>query len=498
MKTIHICAFFLLVMSVVSCKKDFLEKNPTDQLSSGTFWKTSADADMALTGVYSVMTDHPSYTFGRMLWDGLADIGFLKGPDPVAEGDINATSGSFVSSVYNNMYVGISRCNIFLANIDKVEMDAADKTRDKAEVYFIRAHSYFTLSEFYGGVPLYTTPVTIEESKVKQATKAEVVAQVLSDLDSAINGLPDESYSGHAVKGSALALKAKVLLHNEKWAESAAAANLIIQSGTFSLYNDYRTLFLTSGQDNNPEIIFSVKYLLPDNPTPTTNDMNPDLLGGHSHILSPIQRYVDMFECTDGQPISSSPLYNPANPFANRDPRLSFTVADSSQWSVYTAGKGETGESWTTNYIVEKYVNWDNAPYSWATRSDQDFIVLRYADVLLMYAEAQNEAVGPDASVYSAVNQVRARPTVNMPPLTPGLDQTTMRDAIRNERAFELGMEGFRYLDIKRWKTAEKILPTIIDPGGYQRKFDPSKNYLFPFQQSELDINPNLVQNPGY
>lgn len=114
-----------------------------------------------------------------------------------------------------------------------------------------------------------------------------------------------------------------------------------------------------------------------------------------------------------------------------------------------------------------------------------------------MYAESQNEAVGPDQSVYDAVNWVRARPGVNMPPLPAGLDQAGMRSRIRREREVELGMEGFRYLDIKRWKIAEILIPTIVDPGGLTRAFT-QRNYLFPFAQAERDINPNLEQNPGY
>lgn len=497
MKKIFIIGSSVLLVLFSSCKKDFLDKNPTDQLASETFWKTEADVQMGLTGVYNVMTNRSTFNHGRMLWDGLSDIAYLRDNAGLGQGTIEATSGGMVTSIYNDCYVGISRCNIFLANADQATMDDGNKTKYKAEVYFLRAYFYFTLTEFYGGVPLYTTPVTVEESKVKQSTKDEVVAQVLKDADLAIAGLPDVAYTGHAVRGSALALKAQVLMHNQHWAEAAAAAKEIITGGKFSLYNNYKNLFLTPGQENNPEIIFSVRFLLPDAPAPTTSDMNPDLIGGHAHTLSPIQRYVDSFECTDGLSITQSPLYNPAKPFDNRDPRLIFTVADTALWAQYGAGKGESGESWSTPYTVEKYVNWDNAPYSWATRSGQDYIVYRYANVLLMYAESQNEAVGPDQSVYDAVNWVRARPGVNMPPLPAGLDQAGMRSRIRREREVELGMEGFRYLDIKRWKIAEILIPTIVDPGGLTRAFT-QRNYLFPFAQAERDINPNLEQNPGY
>ncbi len=132
------------------------------------------------------------------------------------------------------------------------------------------------------------------------------------------------------------------------------------------------------------------------------------------------------------------------------------------------------------------------------TRYDQDFIILRYADVLLMYAECKNEASGPDQSVYDAVNLVRGRPSVDMPPLPKGLDQAAMRERIRNERLFEFSFEGRRFWDLKRWRTAETIIPTVVDVFGASRTFDPSRMYLLPFPQGELDRNHNLVQNPGY
>jgi starch-binding outer membrane protein, SusD/RagB family len=497
MKKILIISTSVFLVLFSSCKKGFLDKNPTDQLANETFWKTEEDVNMGLTGVYNVMTDRSTFNHGRMLWDGLSDIAFVR-DNSIAQGNIEVTTGGWVTSIYNDCYVGISRCNNFLANVDNAQMDEGNRTKDKAEVYFLRGYFYFILTEFYGGVPLYTKPpASVEASKVKQSTKDEVVAQVLKDLDLAIAGLPDDAYTGHAVKGSALSLKAKVLMHNQRWAEAATAAKQVIQSGKFSLYNNYQNLFLTVGQDNNPEIIFSVKFLLPDAPTPTTSDMNPDLIGGHAHIVSPIQNYVDSFECTDGLTIAQSPLYDPTNYKKNRDPRLKYIVADSSQWAAYKPAS-ETGESWSTAYIVNKYVNWANAPYSWAKRSDQDYIVLRYAEVLLIYAESQNEASGTDQSVYDAVNAVRARPGVNMPALPAGLGKAGMRVRIRREREVELGMEGLRYLDIKRWKTAETIIPTIVDPGGYRRKFDPAKNYLWPFSLSERDVNPNLNQNPNY
>ena len=486
-----------LLFYLSACKKSVLEKNPTDQIASETFWKTADDVQTALTGVYSIMLSTSSMNFGRCLWDGLSDIGY--GYNSIDQGQITATSGGVISGVYTDCYQGISRCNIFLANVDRAasSVDTSTLNRAKGEVLFLRAEFYFTLTQFYGGVPLYTKPPTVDDSKIAQSTKDEVVAQVLADLDVAIADLPDTTYTGHAVKASALALKAQVLMHNQKWADAANAANQIISSGKFSLYNNYVNLFLSAGQDNNPEIIFSVRYLLP-NAGNSAGNGSPEQLWAHGHSLSPIQQFVDAFECTDGLPIDQSPLYDPNNQFKNRDPRLAATVIDFATYTAKGAPIGETGETWQTPYSVEKMVDWSTMPVSWAQQSDQDYILFRYAQVLLIYAECKNEESGPDQSVYNAVNQVRERPSVNMPPLPPGLDQAAMRIRIRHEREVELGMEGLRYWDIKRWKTAETVLPLIKDPGGQYRKFDPAKNYLWPFPQSELDVNPKLVQNPGY
>ena len=281
---------------------------------------------------------------------------------------------------------------------------------------------YFTLSDFYGGVPLLTKSVSIDEAKVKQNTKEEVIAQVLADLDDAITNLPNTDYSstGHAVKGSALALKSRVLLYQQDWTGAAAAAAQVIQDGKFSLYNNFKNLFLAAGQNGNPEIMFSTRFLNPDNYS--DQDIELEWWG----LLNPRQELVDAFECTDGLPISSSPLYNPANWKLNRDPRMLLTVKLFADPAVKASGEvvpyAYNGPS-TTGYEPSKLVDVEALPVDYSTKSEHDWILIRYAEVLLNYAEAQNEVGGPDASVYSAINLVRARPGINMPPIPAGLSQ---------------------------------------------------------------------------
>lgn len=492
----------MLLMSSVSCKK-ILDKNPLDQISSPTFWKTQDDADMALAGCYSRLNT-PAFRFNQTAWAILAgdaseaaqSLGAAS-TGTLAQGTILPTSGGLVSDIYTQCYVGIASCNYFIENIDQVPISDEIKGQYKGEVKFLRALFYFTLSDFYGGVPLITKSVTIEEAKTKQATKDEVVTQVLADLDDAIASLPNTDYStrGHAVKGSALALKSRVLLFKQDWPGAAAAANQVITDGKFSLYNDFRNLFLTAGQNNNPEVIFSTRFLNPNNFS--DQDIQLQWWG----VLNPRQELVDAFECTDGLPITSSPLYNPNNWKANRDPRLLMTVKLFEDPAVQASGAVvpyNYNAPSSTGYEPNKFIDVEQLPIDYSTKSEQDWILIRYAEVLLNYAEAQNEAVGPDASVYTAINTVRARPGINMPAIPAGLTKDQMRTRIWQERRVEFALEGLRYGDIKRWKLAETYIPTLTDAGGVQRKFDPTKNYVFPFPQSEIDVNPALEQNPGY
>ena len=495
LKFLKIFIVGIFVLNAVSCS-DFLDKNPLDQISSQTFWNTEKEADMALAGVYSRLHVY-TYRHKDTEWDIMA--GDVNGNQTmavidIARGNIHPTVGSLVANIFSNCYQGISGCNFFLANIEKSPLTSEKLNRYKAEAQFLRALFYSTLVETYGGVPLYTAPVSIDEAKVAKSTKEQVVQQIIKDLDFAIANLPNNAYTdGHAVKGSALALKAKVLLHGEKWSEAAAVANQIITDGKFNLYSDFRKLFLASGKANNPEIIFSTRHRAPD----ITTDI--DVRWAWHAVVNPRKELVDAYECTDGLPISSSPLYNPNNWKLNRDPRLLLTIKAFADSVTNSAGK-RMGFNYNapsnTGFNPVKYCNWDVLPIDYSTISEQDWIILRFADVLLMYAEAQNEAVGPDASVHAAVNRVRAR--VNMPPLPAGLSKDQMRERIRNERRVELALEGIRWGDIKRWKTAQVYINSLTDPGGAKRTFDPAKHYLMPFPQSEIDINDKLVQNPGY
>ena len=500
--TIAAVAVFLMLISF-SCNEDFLDKNPLDQISSESFWKSETDVQMAVAGVYNRLKDD-FFGYRRPWLDALSDNAFAEwGYFNIATmmlGNVNPTAGGAIDMFYNGSYRGIASCNYFMGNIDQAPISDESKNKYKGEVQFIRALMYFDLVQAFGDVILYTeSPENAEEARVAKSPKEDVLNFIHSDLDFAVSNLSDAPFAdGHAVKGSAMALKVRVLLYEQKWEEAATLAQEIISSGTFSLNDSYSGLFLTSGESNqlnNPEIIFSTQYLSPDSPHKPNGVEGMDVEFGWYNCIQPYQNLVDEYECIDGNPITESPLYDPNDPYTNRDPRLLLTIRHAGEDIPPPNEIGQTG------YGMRKYVDYSRAPldYSIFRLGDQDYVHLRYADVLLMYAEAKNEASGPDASVYAALDEVRARPSVNMPPVDQSKYNTKdlLREYIRHERRVELALEGQRYFDLKRWNIAHTKIPTVTSPSGAPLVFD-QKHYLLPFQQFELDANAQLEQNPGY
>ena len=466
---------------------------------------------MALNGCYATLYPLSPLSWARPYLDCLADGGYSQwgaynwNITTIVTGDLNPSTGGLSPTIFNVDYSAIATYNYFLANIGNVEgLNADKKNRYTAEVKFLRALVYFDLVNFYGDVILYKeSPATPEEAKIAKSPKTDVLAFVKEDLNFAIENLPNIPYSGHAVKGSAMGLLTRVLLYEEDWDGAAKAAQEIMNSGTFSLGNNYEELFLDGGgQTDNPEIMFSTVYLSPNLSQATAHPSNTNRggdqeFGWGSHI-SPYWDLADAYECTDGLSIADSPLYDPEQPWLNRDPRLGYTI----RMPNVTWPAGEpAGAPSLTGINMQKYVNLSRAPFSYSKQAEyeEDYVHIRYADILLMYAEAKNEANGPDTSIYDALDMIRARTGVNMPPVdrTKYSTQGLLRDYIRHERRIELALEGQRYFDLKRWHIAHILLPQLTTPGGVPLVFE-EKHYLLPFPQSELDINPNLEQNPGY
>jgi len=505
----------LLVFLAASCEKDFLDKEPLDSVSVQGFWKTKADVETGLAGVYSRLQEN-FLGYERVYLEGLSDNAALYNVNwnqryifEMSLGTIAPDVGTGEKDAFMHMwsspYRAITSCNLFLDNVDRAadDMLPAELNKFKAEVRFIRALAYFDLVQLFGDVPIYTKYFeTLEDGNMAKSSKADVYALIEDDLNFAISNLDDVAYSGHAVKGSAQALLGRVLLTEEKWAEAATVLKQIIDGGKFSLSNSYKDLFLVDGQANpavNCEIMFSTNYAAGDPQRLSPSPAGYDVAMAVWALLQPFKDFADVYQMTDGStpPQSNDSVYN------NRDPRLDMTM----KLPKETWKNPETDEEQVitdpgyTGFVMEKYVDLSKIPITGATAptTTQDYVHLRYADVLLMYAEAQNEAVGPGATVYAALDTVRARADVGMPAVDQATynTQATLREYIRNERRVELAMEGIRYFDLKRWKIAEEKLNGKATVGTSPMVFLP-KHYYLPIPQTEIDKNPNLVQNPDY
>ncbi|MFC6102524.1 RagB/SusD family nutrient uptake outer membrane protein [Olivibacter domesticus] len=486
----------------VACSND-LTINPSDQYSENTFWKSSEEAMAALTGCYRVLQDGAGSTWfletDMITPNGLA-YNESNGTDAIARGVHNSLTGLIVSR-WEVAYRGIGRTNTFLSKISDVAMDEQLKSRTLGEAKFLRGLYYFYLVDCFGGVPLIVSaPDPETQSQQPRNTKEEVVAQMLQDLAEAAEVLP-ATYTaaadqGRATRGAALALRARILLYNERWREAAEEAKKVMDLGVYSLFDNYRALFMLENEENQ-EVIFNVSYQLPRFP----NNFDHDIF--MLNRPAPTKDLVDAYLMKDGEPITTSTQFNPARPYENRDPRLLQTV--NCIGYPYNGQITTPGRVVTTGFGLKKYTSYpDNETIAIVSPNSSQInpILIRYAEVLLTYAEAQNEASGPDASVYTALNSLRQRPSVAMPTVEAGLDQEGMREVIRRERRVELAFEGIYYSDIKRWRIAEKVNngPVYNHEGAVvsQRTFDAGRDYLWPIPADQVQLNPTLEQNPNW
>jgi hypothetical protein len=511
-----------------SCNKDFLNKNPTDQPPAATFYTSKTSVDMALTACYSTLQDG-LFTCNMAMYDCMADNGYDYSQDiysttALSQGPITPTSGGYVTAVYAPTYSWIARYNIFLQTLaayNGSDLSATVKTQYQAEARLLRALKYFDLYKFYGSVPLVTTPLTLQNQYQPKASASAVLAQINTDIDFAIANLPDMAYSstvGHLVKSSAETLKARVLLYDAYNADGTsipatmqqveAVTSDIISKGYYSIAPSFRGLFCQDlgQQSGNPEFVFSVNYVAPtDCPSPYSSGNTAGRGVAATYLLNSasiwaLPNFANEFEFKDGTPFSTnSPLYNASNVYKNRDPRMGYTIfSDSLTFeNGFTMPASEFTGTAIPYYYYKEVEGTDeqniNSPVNGSA-----WPAMRYAEVLLMYAEAANEVDGPTAAVYAAINQIRNRADVKMPPVAAGLSQTQMRAEIRHERRVELAFEGFRYDDLKRWKVAVQYLNIPASESVVAKNFLPI-NYNLPLPQSEIDINHGvLVQNPNY
>lgn len=486
---------FAAFFGITACQK--LDVTPPDKLSTGIFWKTAADADLALTGVYATLYAQNGQisAYAPMWWENFSDNSYSQNNQGGAQQSLIAglspNIGAFITSsdqsLYITSYKGIAAANSFLANVEKV-LTGTKLDEYKGEAYFLRAFHYFMLAQTYGNVPIITAdPLTIDfKQKVRKSPRTEVFQLIEKDLDSAINGLPDVKYTtGHAVKASAQGLKAKVMLYQHKYAEAALLAKAVIDGKLFSLNPNYAANFYKPDQRSSPEIMFSIGFQAPAVPHPFA--ITTVIIGTGYKDIQGTQDMINEYEPND--PRKTMTFFFPGDTPAQGWP---------SPGTVGTPGVN----NWTQGfYPGKKWLDPKNVDPQPGMLDDQDYVWLRFADVKLIYAEAQNEAVGPDATVYKEVNEVRDRPGVKMPPLPAGLTREQMRDRIIHERRVELALEGQRYFDLRRWGLAKQKLNGFVqNPLTPTIKTIYKDNFEFwPLPQTEVDRNkPELEQNDDY
>lgn len=497
MKKIHIrfyIACALVLIGILACK-NLLEEDPKDQVFVDNFFETENDATAAVNSIYSILnatSNAPSFggVYFGTYWiaTGLCSdemenrlpVPDLDQLDEFSHVPVNGALYEFWSLAYK----GINNANFAIQGIPKVQATESFKNGRIGEARYLRGMLYFDLVRWFGDIPLVLTLDGVVTPP--RNSKAEVYAQIISDLEFAAQNLP-ESYPagnglGRATKGSATGLLAKVYLTQGAWQKCVDQCNTIINSGKYGLYDDYADAFRIPNE-NGKETIFGVGF-------GTANNSISFWEAGQFNVrLLPTQLTGQIPGVNaQGWQVATQNLYDSYDP---QDRRREVTLL--------TTIKNQDGSTTTVEPHFQKY--WDKVNEPLAGNTDHDFLYMRYSDILLMKAEALNELNnGPNAEAYLAVNQVRKRArfngtaTLNILPDLQGLDYAAFKNALLLERRHEFAVEGHRWFDLVRFRQLEALVP-LAKPGVQPQPF----HYLFPIPQGEIDLNPNLLpQNTGY
>ncbi|HSI78633.1 MAG TPA: RagB/SusD family nutrient uptake outer membrane protein [Lunatimonas sp.] len=543
-----VSALFIFASLQVSCNEDVLDIVPADRFTDEAVWADQALIEAFIGNAYrtipsgvryslyglSVVTDENnarSNAWAWSVWEG--DLN----PDDLRE--VDYWTGANNRNI--NFWQPINRANIFFENIDRqraVEIPEATKNRMIGEMKTIRAFSYFKLASLFGGVPLFTNTFSLEDDfRMTRNTFQEVMDFVVAELDEAIALLP-ETYNnanqGRITKGAAMAIKSRALLYlasprnnqggdAQKWQAAADAAKAIIDMGRYSLFDDYKTMFLEENIYNS-EMIWQRPYNQFVSPEAVYVELSlyPNGYNGFGQV-HPLQNLVDDYETMNGVKPADDPTYNPQNPYVNRDPRFYASILHDGalfqgrEVETFYPGGLDSNEgpvsAWNatqTGYYQLKFANERIVNPSGQNMSQTPWTFVRYAEILLNYAEA-NYFLGNEDITREYLNLVRNRPSVNMPNVTESGEDLFKR--IINERRIELVFEEHRWFDVRRWEIlqeeADKDRTRMIIrklPDGTKQyevaffktgNYNPA-NYLLPIPQTEINKNGMLEQNPGY
>ncbi len=513
MKRSIIFIFTALCILGTGCQRDFDEPNP-DMLTTESFWRDESDAVKGINSVYSALNRGSSYYNRGMhfLYLLRSDEGFGSGGDIGLNNNMAFafTSNNTSSDAWNAIFHANFRANQVILNVPQIAMNETVKKRVIAEAKFLRALNYFNLVVFWGRPPLVLTPLTAADYPAN-ATPDQVYAQIVKDLTEAAADLP-VSYAGvdigRVTKGAAHGLLAKAYLQQGRFSEAKTAMDWLVTgegAGNYALMENYADNFKQTSE-NNRESVYEIQYKenTAENGDDDTNpgiSLNtgasaPKFLAppnpGPGYADGGARRWVvDRFDEERTIDNRRDPRAAVSFLYDNADERgPAFTMVYGQVWQAIYGGNDK--RVW-----FRKLLN-DDSKNGESFSSPNNYRMIRYADILLMYAECLNE-LGQTATAYPYVDRVRSR--VNMRTLTvakPGLDQSAFRQQIKKERQLELAGEGWRYFDMVRWGELANNLSTLRQRDPDFNNFVPGKHEWYPIPQSDIDNSTNLTQNPGY
>jgi len=550
-RLLYITAIIGGILLFSSCED--LDKDPRDKFTDANYWTSESKAMMVVNMAYNQMYNADRMWRDEYLSDNMVHTYGSSAQRTIRRGEATSSLGLFKDE-WMDSYGGLKTCHVFLRNIDNVPgLSKGARDRMVDEVRFIRAFIYFRLVNYYGDVPFFTKELTLDESyNINRTSKATIMEFIHSELEDIINegNLPKSddlpsAENGRITVGAACAFKARAYLYENNYQKvKEYAGRLITQQDKYGKYGlftypqkkelSYFMLF-TPENEYNEEVILDITYVPNLRTWSEMKSMAPITKYAEISSQNPTQELVDSYMTLNGLPVKGAEkdaFYNENDPYINRDPRLSATVVyDKYEWLnkdgstdiIRTARGSNTEDSYRgvmekqtkTGYYVRKYYDWTMTRNN---ESSLNIIMFRYADVLLMYAEACNEIAKITQEEWDlTIKPIRQRAgfeelaALNYP---SGKDQQELQEIIRNERRVELALEGLRWYDIKRWQIGNLVLNGYMHgfkfgdadasvDGGYIRadeyKFNNNRDYLWSVPLEQMDLNANLKpNNPGY
>ena len=513
MKKIGIYISLVMGMVIASCENDLDIANP-DTPAFEVFWQNATDAEQGVNAIYSTLHRGAISRWQPMIQVSLSDEGQSRSPwtelaNALDKFIIPNYNFEILRDMWRDNYIGIFRANQVLANVPGIEMDQAVRNRFLGEAYFLRGFFYYNLASLWGRAPLMLTPSTPTSTPADlppTATREQVWAQVEADLTQAMALLPveyaEDKDLGRATQGAARALLAKALMQQEKYTQALVPLAWLVTgpgAGIYSLMPDFRDNFLVT-TENNQESVFEWQFA--ENLTERTDDdvATPQHNYGTSIAQFLAPRGIGWSDMQANRWLINE-FQDEETESGERDPRLEATfIYDSTdvRGPDFTIVYGRTfterygadnDEVWFRKFLNDHWKNEEGY------RSPNNYRFIRYADVLLMYAECLNQT-GATTEAYPYVDRVRER--VGLAPLSdvmPGLSQDAFLEQLKHERLLELCGEGHRWTDLARWGD---LGPQLANRDPAFTNFQVGKNEVLPIPQQDLDINPNMEQNPNW